>query len=196
MIKSIVFDMGNVLLDYNPEVPLNKFCQSEEAKDIIRRELFGGPEWVQLDLGNITVEQAYNSISSRIPEKYHSELKECIYKWDICMVPLEGAKEFLQYVKTNEYKIFILSNAHKSFYEYFPRAIDLNIFDGVVVSADIHAVKPDKKIYEYILDKYSLNPAECLFIDDRADNVAGATAAGMNAFQFKNDFEAVKNILK
>lgn len=195
MIKNIIFDMGNVLLDYNPEIPLNKFCQSNEAKDIIRRELFGSNEWVQLDLGNITVEQAYNSISSRIPEKYHSELKECIYKWDICMVPLEGAKEFLQYVKTNEYKIFILSNAHKSFYEYFPRAIDLNIFDGVVVSADIHIVKPDIRIYEHMLKAYNLKPEECLFIDDRADNVNGAKTAGINAIQFNGDFKELKSIL-
>lgn len=195
MIKNIVFDMGNVLLDYNPEVPLNKFCGSEEAKDIIRKELFGGNEWVQLDLGSITVEQAFESIANRIPEKHHKELKDCIYKWDICMVPLAGAKEFLDYAKGKGYKLFILSNAHKSFYEYFPRAIDLKTFDGVVVSADIHAVKPDKKIYEHLLSTYNLIPEECIFIDDRADNVAGAKAAGMNTVQFNGDFEAVKNLL-
>lgn len=187
--------MGNVLLDYNPEVPLNKFCKREEANTIIRRELFSGPEWVQLDLGNITVEQAFESIASRIPEQYHEELKECIYKWDICMIPLKGAKKFLQYVKGNGYKLFILSNAHKSFYEYFPRAIDLNIFDGVVVSADIHIVKPDIRIYEHLLKTYNLKPDECLFIDDRADNVEGAKAAGMNAIQFNGDFEEIKSIL-
>lgn len=195
MIKNIVFDMGNVLLDYNPEVPLNKFCKSEKAKEIIRKELFGGAEWVQLDLGSITVEEAFESIASRIPEQYYEELRECIFKWDICMIPLEGAKEFLQYVKGKRYKLFILSNAHKSFYEYFPRAIDLNIFDGAVVSADIHIVKPDIRIYEHLLKTYKLNPAECLFIDDRADNVEGAKAAGINAIQFNGDFEEIKSIL-
>ncbi len=98
--------------------------------------------------------------------------------------------------KVKGYKLFILSNAHKSFYEYFPRAIDLNIFDGVVVSADIHIVKPDIRIYEHLLNTYNLKPEECLFIDDRADNVKGAKAAGINAIQFNGDFEEIKSILK
>lgn len=196
MVKNIIFDMGNVLLDYNPEVPLNKYCTNEETKNIIRKELFGGNEWVQLDLGNITPEETYEAIAARIPDKYHAELKDCVHKWDICMVPLEGAKEFLQYVKENGYKLFVLSNAHKSFYDYFPRYYDLSFFDGVVVSADIHIIKPDIRIYEHLLKTYDLKPEECLFIDDRADNIEGARAAGMNAYQFNGDFEAVKSILE
>ena len=63
MIRNIVLDMGNVLLDYDPAVPLKKFLETEEDRKIIYRELFTGPEWTLGDLGNITVEGKFASIS-------------------------------------------------------------------------------------------------------------------------------------
>ena len=196
MIKNIIFDMGNVLLDYNPDAAMQMLRTAKEARPVIKKELFGGNEWVQLDLGNISVDEVYESIKQRISEDFHADLRKCIDGWDICMMPVEGAKEFCEYTKNNGYGVYVLSNAHKSFYRYFPRYFNLEFFDGVVVSADVHIVKPDVKIYEYLLQKYNLKAEECLFIDDRADNVEGAIKAGMQAIQFKNDFEEVKQVLQ
>ena len=196
MIKNIIFDMGNVLLDYDPQAAMEELEILPDAQPIKMKELFGGNEWVQLDLGNITEDEAYESIKQRIPEEYHADLRRCIDGWDICMKPLEGAKEFCKKVKADGYGVYVLSNAHKSFYRYFPRYFDLEFFDGVVVSADVHIVKPDVRIYEHILEKYNLKAEECLFIDDRQDNVEGAVKAGMQAFRFKNDFEELKQHLK
>lgn len=196
MIKNIIFDMGNVLLDYNPDAAMQMLGINEKAKPVIMKELFGGNEWVQLDLGNISVDEAFENIKQRIPEEYHTDLRKCIDGWDVCMVPVEGAKEFCEAVKSNGFGVYVLSNAHKSFYSYFPRYFDLDFFDGVVVSADMHTVKPDIKIYKHLLEKYSLKAEECLFIDDRADNVEGALKAGMKAVQFKNDFEEIKKSIE
>ena len=196
MIKNIIFDMGNVLLDYNPDAAMQMLGINEKAKPVIMKELFGGNEWVQLDLGNISVDKSYESIKQRIPEEYHTDLRKCIDGWDVCMVPVEGAKEFCEAVKSNGFGVYVLSNAHKSFYSYFPRYFDLDFFDGVVVSADVHTVKPDIKIYKHLLEKYSLKAEECLFIDDRADNVDGALKSGMKAVQFKNDFEEIKKSIE
>ncbi len=192
MIKNIIFDMGNVLLDYNPQASMQMLEIKKEAQPFILKELFGGNEWVQLDLGNISIDEAYESIKQRVPEAYHADLRKCTDEWDVCMVPVEGAKEFCRYVKEKGYGIYVLSNAHKSFYRYFPRYFDLDFFDGVVVSADVHTVKPDVRIYEHLLEKFGLKAEECLFIDDRQDNVEGAIKAGMKAIQFKNDFEDIK----
>ena len=196
MIKNIIFDMGNVLLDYNPDTAMQMLGINEKSKPVIMKELFSGNEWVQLDLGNISVNEAFESIKQRVPEEYHTDLRKCIDEWDVCMVPVDGAKDFCEFVKSKGFGVYVLSNAHKSFYSYFPRYFDLDFFDGVVVSADVHTVKPDIKIYKYLLEKYSLKAEECLFIDDRADNVEGAKKAGMNAAQFKNDFEEIKQYLK
>ncbi len=196
MIKNIVFDMGNVLLDFNPQASMQMLEIKEEAQPFILKELFGGPEWIKLDLGNISVDEAYESIKQRVPEEYHADLRKCTDEWDVCMVPVEGAKEFCDYVKANRYNVYVLSNAHKSFYRYFPRHFDLEFFDGVVVSADVHIVKPDVRIYEHLIEKYGLKADECLFVDDRQDNVEGAIKAGMQAYRFKNDFEEIKQFLK
>lgn len=196
MIRNIVLDMGNVLLDYNPAFVLNAFCSSEEEKEIIDRELFNGPEWKLGDRGDIKDKDRFELVKGRVPEKYHEALRNCADHWDICMTPLDGAKEFCEQVKNSGYGIYILSNASDLFYVYFPKFLPLDFFNGVFVSSDYHMLKPDVNIYKAFLEKYSLKADECLFVDDREDNVAGAGAAGLNTFRFKGNYEQVIKFLK
>ena len=195
MIKNIVLDMGNVLLDYNPAFVLDTFCSSEEEKEIIDRELFNGPEWKLGDRGDIRDKDRFDLVKGRVPGQYHKALRNCADHWDVCMTPLEGAREFCEHVKSRGYGIYVLSNASDLFYVYFPKFLPLDFFDGVFVSSDYRMLKPDVKIYKTFLDKYSLKGEECLFIDDRADNVAGAKEAGFNTFRFNGDYEQIIKLL-
>lgn len=192
MIKNVILDMGNVLLSYDPQVPLDLFCTSEAEKETIRRELFEGPEWVQGDLGNLSAIQKYESIRRRIPEAMHPSLKRCAQEWHVCMQPVPGAREFCAYLKEKGYSLYVLSNASDEFYGYFPRFAPFSYFDGIVVSSDVHMIKPDGKIYVYLLERYGLTPLECLFVDDMERNVKAAKQAGMQGEVFLGDFEAVK----
>ncbi len=196
MIRNIVLDMGNVLLDYNPAFVLNAFCSSEEEKEIIDRELFNGPEWKLGDRGDIKDKDRFELVKGRVPEKYHEALRNCADHWDICMTPLDGAREFCEQVKNSGYGIYILSNASDLFYVYFPKFLPLDFFNGVFVSSDYHMLKPDVNIYKAFLEKYSLKADECLFVDDREDNVAGAKEAGLNTFRFMGNYEQVIKFLK
>ena len=191
MIKNIVLDMGNVLLDFNPEAVINMFCSSEEEKDIIRKELFNGPEWLMGDKGEIKDKDRFDLVKVRVPEKYHDALRKCADEWGVCMVPLNGAREFCERVKKSGYGIYILSNASDLFYDYFPKFLPLDFFSGVFVSSNYLMLKPDVEIYKTFLNEYGLKAEECLFIDDRDDNCSGARKAGMNAFQFKGDYDKV-----
>jgi len=195
MIKNIILDMGNVLLKYDPEVSLDLYCSSGEEKDIIRKELFEGPEWVMGDMGTIRDCERYDLVKKRVPQKHWEALKKCCDGWDICMEPVEGAREFCEYAKAQDFRVFVLSNASDLFYKYFKRFMPLDFFDGVIVSCDIHKIKPDKEIYEYVLESYGLNAGECLFVDDRPENVIGAQTVGMRAYEFRNDFEVIKSLL-
>ena len=195
MIKNIIMDMGNVLLDYNPNVILDKVCDTSEEKRIINQELFHGEEWIQGDLGEINNAERFEGVSKRVPEIMHRKLKECVDNWDICMLPMDGAKEFCELAKRKGYKIYVLSNACSKFYEYFPKYYDLYFFDGVVVSSDVHMIKPDIRIYEYLLEKYNLVPQECMFIDDREENVEAAKAANMKGVVFKNNYEEIVKLI-
>ncbi len=192
MLKNIIFDMGNVLLRFDPEVSLNLYCKTEEARNIIRKELFEGPEWIQGDYGTITNEERFEPVSRRVPKEYHKELYQCIMGWDICMEPIPGAMEFCEYVKKSGYGIYVLSNADNTFHDYFPRFAPEAWFDGVMVSSDVHMIKPDIKIYTYFLKTYCLRAEECLFVDDRPENIEGAKKAGIPGMIFTGDFQPIK----
>ena len=196
MIKNVVLDMGNVLLDFNPEFVLSEFCASEEEKEVIRKELFEGPEWALGDKGDIKDKDRFDLVKGRVPEKYHKALKNCADHWDICMDPLPGAENFCRRVKEMGLRIYVLSNASDLFYTYFPKFLPLKFFNGVFVSSDYLMLKPDVKIYETFLNKYGLDPKECLFVDDRKENVEGAEKAGMNGFCFKGDYDQVLSVLQ
>ena len=170
MVSNVILDMGNVLLTYNPKVPLDLFCDTPEEKEAIHRELFLGPEWVQGDLGNLTDSQKYESIKRRIPEPMHAALKRCVHEWEVCMEPVAGAREFCEEAKSRGKRLF----------------------DGIVVSSDLHLIKPDRRIYRHLLDAYQLRPGECLFIDDRQENVEAARQEGMLAEVFTGNFDAIR----
>lgn len=192
MIRNIIFDMGNVLLRYDPEVPLDLYCQTEAEKDVIRKELFEGEEWVLGDLGLITNEEKYERIRMRIPESMHPSLKQCVYEWSVCLKPVPGASAFCEYAREKGYRLYVLSNASDEFYDYFPDFAPLSYFDGIVVSADLHKIKPDTAIFKHLLQTYQLLPEECLFIDDMEANVKGAMQIGMKGEVFLGDFEVIK----
>ena len=195
MIKNIVFDMGNVLLDYNPDVCLNYFLDNEDDKALIKKILFNGQEWIDADRGLLTDEDIYERVKDQIPERLHPALKNCATRWHMCMKPVNGAKEFCEYVKENGYHLYVLSNASTSFYDYFPKFAPLSYFDGIVVSCDIHIIKPERGIYEYLLNQYQLIAEECFFIDDRPENIECARQIGMNGAVFYGDFQKIKELL-
>ena len=184
--------MGNVLLNYDPDVCLDYFLEDEEDKALIKKELFDGPDWIDADLGFLTEDGLYECVKRRIPERLHPSLRNCVSHWHMCMTPVPGAREFCEKVKQQGYKIYVLSNASKKFYDYFPTFAPLTYFDGIVVSCDIHHIKPESEIYEYLMQRYSLMAEECFFIDDRPENVEAAKKAGMEAVVFDGIFPSKK----
>jgi putative hydrolase of the HAD superfamily len=195
MIKYVIFDMGNVLLDYNPEVPLSLFARNEEDRAVIRKELFLGNEWAMMDQGIMTSQEAFNAISTRVPQRLYALLYQCLKEWQVCMKPLAGAEAFVKEVKQAGYQIYVLSNASTAFYEYFPKFLPISYFNGIMISADVKLLKPDCRIYSSFLEKYQLPANECLFIDDRQDNVDGALASGMQAVRFTGSYQMIGKIL-
>ena len=71
----------------------------------------------------------------------------------------------------------------------------LSEFDGLVFSAPIHMVKPERRIFEHLLEKYSLEPKECTFIDDNADNIAAAKEIDINTYLFDGDAQRLREFI-
>lgn len=191
MFENIILDMGNVLLDYDPSVSIEKFCPDDDSKRLIEKELFNSEDWKLCDKGDITREEQFDRVKERVPSEYWEALRACVYHWDICMHPLPGAKDFIKKAKEAGYRLYVLSNAASDFYDYFPKNYDMKMFDGMIVSSDHHLLKPDRRIYELLMNRYMLDPSECIFIDDMQVNVDAAVALGIYGYRFDGDYAAL-----
>ena len=191
MIRNVICDMGNVLLDYNPRMVVDTFCDTAEEKDVVMRELFKGPEWGMMDEGILTKEECLKRVCSRCDSRFHEKIGICLDRWTICMKPLPGVYDFLADLRCAGYGLYVLSNAAPSFHDYFPESYPDGTFNGIVVSCDEKLVKPDLRIYELICDRYDLTPEECIFVDDREENVEAARKIGMHAVTFEGDYGVV-----
>ena len=188
MIKNVIFDMGQVLMSFEPKEYVYGVAKSPESAEAILCELFGGPEWPMLDAGAISDEETVARVQARIPE-YAEDVAAVMENWHVLMKPIPGMEDVLKRLKEKGYRLYLLSNASMRFYKYYNGISIFSYFDGIVISAKEKLVKPDKKIYECILDRYNLTANECLFIDDLQANIEGAESVGINGHQFQGHDE-------
>jgi len=199
MIKNIVFDMGNVLIDYQPARLVAKLFTDSDKRALILNEVFQSPGWKELDRGNITFEDHYQNLVSRLP-KYSEEIAWLIDNWHTDQPLIPGIYDLLKRLRAKSYNLFLLSNASKRFFTYAPEMGIFNLFKGISISAELNLLKPEKEIYDRFCQIYGLNPIECLFIDDQEENVTAAIKAGWHAVRFLNvnalhlDLERILNI--
>ena len=182
MIKNIIFDMGNVLIAYEPEVYARRFTDTQEDADLIERELFGGSEWRRLDEGTMDEEQVWHSVTARLPRRLHTAVRECLDHWFEEIRGIEGMEELTANLKERGYRLYLCSNASLRFRQYEKSVPGLSHFDGILISAEEKCIKPGQQIYERLFEKFSILPRESYFIDDSLDNIEGARACGMDGF--------------
>lgn len=187
MIKNIVFDMGNVIIRFDPELFMVRLGLAEEDRRLLKRELFVSLEWSRMDRGSLTDEEAAEIVCRRVPERLHDAVRRLVGMWDRPILPVEGMYELVEELKDMGYGIYLLSNASFRQHDYWPRVPASKFFDGTLISADVKLVKPQPEIYRLLCDKFSLVPEECVFIDDSTSNAEGAYFCGINALVFHGD---------
>lgn len=185
MIRNIVFDMGNVVIRFDPAFFLNRAGITDpEDRRLILNELFHSVEWAQMDAGTLTEETAEPLILARFPERLQETVKELLYHWAYPRDMIPGMEDLVKRLKEAGYHIYLLSNASAAQHEYWPGFPVSRYFDGKLISCDVKTVKPNPAIYRMFTEKFSLNPEECLFTDDSAANVAAAIACGWKGIVF------------
>ena len=107
--------------------------------------------------------------------------------WDRPILPIDGMYELVEELKRAGYGIYLLSNASVRQREYWPREPCQQFFDGVLISSDIGSVKPERKLYETLTERFQLKPEECFFVDDSPLNVTGALRCGWSGTVFHGD---------
>jgi putative hydrolase of the HAD superfamily len=196
MIKNLIIDMGNVLIQFNPAL----FIDRQGIKDIeghqaLMRKVFHSVEWVQMDWGVLDESQCESLVLPRLPKHLHKAASQLIHNWSSPVVPIPGMADFLKRCKEAGFKLYLLSNASRRLHDYWQDIPGHEHFDGLVVSADVGLIKPQPEIFEHLLDSYQLKAAECLFIDDMPLNIAGAYQAGIPGFIFRDNLEELEALV-
>lgn len=181
MLKNIIFDVGEVLLEYRWMDMLLKHGLSEKQAERVAECMFDDPLWSEQDIANIP----QNEILEMYKQKYPAEgptIEWFIEHGELMYVKRPEIWALVHELKEKGYKLYILSNYSKILFEKHTRdAAFLEDMDGMVISYQIHHIKPEREIYEYLLRQYDLKPEECMFFDDRAENTAAAEKLGIRS---------------
>lgn len=182
-IKNIIFDMGGVLVEFNPENMIRR-CSLSDHKDEIMTALFKSEEWKKMDSGDLSVDEALEIMTDRLAPQIREKAKVMVLDRENYMPPLKGTTPIINALHQNGYRLFVLSNCPAWFHSFKKSIPSIELFEGFVVSADCRVSKPDEKIYKIFLDKFSLKAEECFFIDDSQANTDKAKELGFFAHKF------------
>ena len=196
MVKNIIFDLGNVLISFRPSEYFDKNNYPETIKTTILSDIFNSKEWLMLDNGEITTVEAVDAIALKSSLK-KEEIAHIFNLRTKLMFPLDPNVRLLPELKKRGFKLYYLSNFPMDIFEevrtgyYF-----FKYFDGGLISAEAKYSKPHSRIYEILLERYSLIAEECLYIDDIEINVKAAEASGMKGHVTNGSLEISKEIEK
>lgn len=187
MIHNIVFDMGGVLINFDAQRYTARFVPDPADYELIHRELFRSVEWIRMDRGSITDEEAVACVCRRLPERLHQAVADILEHWHQDIPPLDGVYDLVEELKGKGYGIYLLSNTCTRFHSFRKNIPALRFFDGEFISADCHLVKPEPGIYLRFLEQFSLRPEECVFIDDVPLNIEAAIRCGFYGLVYHGD---------
>ena len=187
MIKTVIFDIGNVLVDFCWRKMYEGFGLEGQELERFADATVRHQAWVDLDQGIITTEEAKEAYTKEVPE-YRAFIERIYQEMDKMLVQFEYSIPWIKELKERGYRIYILSNWSKPAYDACQNTAlsFLPLVDGVVFSYKEFVIKPDKKIYEIICDRYDINPAEAVFLDDSEANIMSAREFGLHAIHFKS----------
>ncbi|MDC0378225.1 MAG: HAD family phosphatase [Flavobacteriaceae bacterium] len=195
--KTIIFDLGGVLVDWNPEyVYLNEFDGDRKKMNWFFDNICTS-DWNEEQDGGKLIKIATKERIKLFPE--HEKLIKMYYgRWEEMLKgEIIESVNILKKLKSKNYKLIALTNWS---FETFPVAIRrfdfLKLFDGIVVSGKIKMLKPFKDIYNYTINKHKLSPSECVFIDDRVSNVQGAINCGIKGIHFQSSKQLIRELKK
>lgn len=195
MIKNIIFDLGRVLVDFYPIEHLKKMKYDDDKVKLLNKIIFNNPLWQEFDRGGIPDSK---TLAVKICEEYpeHSDDINRVLSSDWITIHYlrDYTFDYLKEMKSKGYKIYILSNLSKESYEYVSRYDLFGTVDGAVFSYEVGVCKPDKGIYEALIEKYNIIPDESVFIDDLENNIKTAEKLGIHGVQYKTLEEVKKQV--
>ena len=183
--KNVVFDLGRVVFAQDPAKSTAEFKQFFSYVSLTPMPQF----WTDYDMGVLSLEQVAEELAAYrgVEPKFAREMITIAIGKQETIRPTE---KLIDELKAAGYKLYVLSNMSREFIDFLRKQKVYENFDGDVVSCEVGIVKPMPEIYDLLLKRFDLDPAETIFIDDRKENVDAAAAKGIATFHFdRNDYE-------
>lgn len=197
MIQNILFDMGSVLVRFEPTEFIAKLRLGPDDAEALRREVFRSADWVRLDRGVISQQQMIDAACARLPARLHPYVADLVLHWDADRPEVPGMYELVRELAENGYALFLLTNASIRHREYWPTFRYAPFFgERIMLSAAWHLMKPEREFYEKAVALLGFDPAESVFIDDQPVNVEGAEGCGIPGIVFHNDVALLRQRLR
>lgn len=187
-IHSIIFDLGGVLIDWNPDYVFDSLFEGAPEKKKHFFENICTPDWNEEQDAGRSIKEATDLLVRQHPE-WKEHIEAFYGRWEEMLGgPINGTVEiFKQLKQAGRYKLYALTNWSA---ELFPVALEryefLHWFDGRVVSGEEKMRKPFPQFYQLLLDRFKINAAETLFIDDNLRNIQAAEAIGLICIHFQS----------
>ena len=187
-IKNIVFDLGRVLIKFEPMEYIQQNVPEEKREDFYNG-IFGSTEWLMLDRGTLSYEDAKKIFKERVPGA--DKQIDRLFDADLFEIlqPIEENVRLLPELE-EKYNLYILSNFHQPAFEHIFKKYDFfRLFDGHTVSCYYYLLKPEKEIYETLIEKFNLIPEETVFIDDTKVNIDACEKEGIRGIHLPDYIE-------
>lgn len=196
MLLNIVFDLGGVVVRWEPKALIAGMFDDPEVCRVVHSEFVGHPDWIELDRGTLAPEDAVARASERTGLSPY-ELSQFLQSVPSGLVAINDTIELLYRLKAQGHSLYCLSNMHWASIEYLERAYEFfDLFTGKVISCRLNLCKPEPKIYSYLLETHGLNAADTVFIDDVEINLVTARQMGIQTIRFENPFQCANELRK
>ena len=190
MIKNIIFDIGNVILNFDVLDVLSRFTENKEEQKFIFDNIINSPEWLGnslIDTGYISKEEAISIVQDRTNHENDELISNFWNNYNNYSLVDERVIKLIKDIKLKGYKIFLLSNINEHTFQNVNKSDLFSIVDGYVLSYIEHQIKPYKSIYNTLISRYSLIPSETIFVDDNINNINTAQEVGLKTIKVEPD---------
>lgn len=186
MIKNVIFDIGQVLAHFRWREYIEDLGITGDDGERVARATVLGPYWDEVDRGVMTTQEIIEKCVELDSDKedlirlFYKDRRQLVTEYDY-------SADWITELKNKGYKVYLLSNFGEENFKYICSVYKfLGLEDGRVISYEEKCVKPEPRIYEILLERYSLKPEECVFIDDTLRNIEGAQKFGIKTVHFKS----------
>lgn len=186
VVLNIVFDLGGVIVTWEPEVIIAKVFNDPVVQTRVRTQILGHADWLALDRGTLPRQDAIVRAAQRTGL---SEADVAAFLWQVppALVAIPGTVNLLYRLKSQGHTLFCLSNMHVASIDHLEQSYTFwEVFAGAVISCRLHLCKPEPAIYTYLLETYGLEGADTVFIDDTDVNLSAAAQFGIHTVKFES----------